>query len=99
MGSLTVRNIGDDVKKRLRMRAARHGRSMEEEVRHILAAADGGAPDPEIGADLSRPGKPNMPIPARTGHGPPNQPDITSIVEAWRNAAPATRRILLIIGG
>src|SRR5262245_24355734 len=39
MGSLTVRNIGDDVKRRLRVRAARNGRSMEEEIRHILASA------------------------------------------------------------
>src|SRR5437763_16056630 len=37
MGSLTVRNIGEDVKKRLRLRAAAHGRSMEEEVRLMLA--------------------------------------------------------------
>ena len=41
MGSLTVRNIGDDVKGRLRVRAARNGRSMEEEIRHILAEAGG----------------------------------------------------------
>src|SRR5215470_5401111 len=39
MGSLTVRNIGDDVKQQLRLRAARNGRSVEEEIRHILAAA------------------------------------------------------------
>ena len=50
MGSLTVRNIGDDVKRRLRVRAARNGRSMEEEIRHLLASADvpdvRGAPPP-----------------------------------------------------
>ena len=40
MGSLTVRNIGEDVKRRLRVRAARNDRSMEEEIRHILASAD-----------------------------------------------------------
>ena len=39
MSSLTVRNLGEDIKKRLKLRAARHGRSMEEEVRHILAGA------------------------------------------------------------
>ena len=33
MGSLTVRKLGEDVKKRLRLRAAANGRSMEEEVR------------------------------------------------------------------
>src|SRR2546430_16945340 len=37
MGSLTVRNLGEDIKKRLRLRAAANGRSMEEEVRLLLA--------------------------------------------------------------
>ncbi len=36
MGSLTIRNIEDDVKQRLRVRAAGNGRSMEEEARDIL---------------------------------------------------------------
>jgi len=42
MGSLTVRNLSEDVKQRLRQRAAANGRSMEEEVRLLLAesAAD-----------------------------------------------------------
>jgi phosphopantothenoylcysteine decarboxylase/phosphopantothenate--cysteine ligase len=42
MGSLTVRNLSEDVKKRLRLRAAANGRSMEEEIRLLLAegAAD-----------------------------------------------------------
>src|SRR3954452_21314047 len=44
MGSLTVRNIGDDVKKRLRLRAAANGRSMEEEVRLLLAEGATEAP-------------------------------------------------------
>lgn len=39
MGQLVVRNLDDAVKERLRRRAARRGRSMEEEVREILAAA------------------------------------------------------------
>ncbi|HZB36670.1 MAG TPA: bifunctional phosphopantothenoylcysteine decarboxylase/phosphopantothenate--cysteine ligase CoaBC [Beijerinckiaceae bacterium] len=38
MGSITIRKIDDGVKERLRIRAARNGRSMEEEVRRILAA-------------------------------------------------------------
>src|SRR4051812_21613287 len=37
MGSLTVRNLSEDIKKRLRLRAAANGRSMEEEVRLLLA--------------------------------------------------------------
>ena len=36
MSSLTVRNLDESVKNSLRVRAARHGRSMEEEVRQIL---------------------------------------------------------------
>lgn len=36
MATLTVRNIDDDLKQRLRVQAAQHGRSMEAEVREIL---------------------------------------------------------------
>lgn len=36
MASIMVRNLDEDVKQRLRVRAARHGRSMEAEVRAIL---------------------------------------------------------------
>lgn len=39
MASLTIRNLEDPLKVRLRIRAAHHGRSMEDEVRHILRAA------------------------------------------------------------
>jgi plasmid stability protein len=39
MAQLIVRNLEDKVKAQLRQRAARHGRSMEEEVREILRAA------------------------------------------------------------
>jgi len=37
MGILTVRNVPEDVHRALRVRAARHGRSTEAEVREILA--------------------------------------------------------------
>jgi plasmid stability protein len=37
--ALSIRNLDDRVKERLRVRAARHGRSMEAEVRAILAEA------------------------------------------------------------
>ena len=45
MASLTVRQLDDRLKARLRLRAAKHGRSVEDEVRTILraAAADGDA--------------------------------------------------------
>lgn len=39
MAQLVVRNLDGDVKERLRERAARHGRSMEEEIREILSLA------------------------------------------------------------
>jgi plasmid stability protein len=36
---MTIRNIDDTLKSRLRVRAAKHGKSMEEEARDILRAA------------------------------------------------------------
>lgn len=41
MASITIRNLDDDLKRRLRVRAAENGRSMEEEVREILRQAVG----------------------------------------------------------
>ena len=39
MASITIRNLDDGVKTRLRVRAAEHGRSMEEEAQIILREA------------------------------------------------------------
>ena len=39
MASITVRNIEDGLKRRLRIRAAENGRSMAEEARDILRTA------------------------------------------------------------
>ena len=39
MASITIRNLDDDIKARLRVRAAEHHRSMEEEARVILRDA------------------------------------------------------------
>ena len=39
MAQFIVRDLEDDVKARLKRRAAHHGRSMEDEVRHILRNA------------------------------------------------------------
>ena len=39
MASLTVRQLDEKLKRLLRLRAARHGRSMEDEVRAILRQA------------------------------------------------------------
>jgi plasmid stability protein len=39
MASITIRDLDENTKERLRVRAAHHKRSMEEEVRNILRAA------------------------------------------------------------
>ncbi len=39
MANITVRNLDDEVRKRLKQRAVEHGRSMEAEARSILTAA------------------------------------------------------------
>lgn len=44
MSTLTIRNLDDTLKERLRMTAALHGRSMEEEVRTILRTVLSQAP-------------------------------------------------------
>ena len=41
MNSLTIRNVDPELKQELRLRAARHGRSMEAELRQILKEALG----------------------------------------------------------
>lgn len=39
MATMTIRNLDDQLKQRLRVRAATHGRSMEDEARDILRTA------------------------------------------------------------
>ncbi|MEM9302749.1 MAG: plasmid stabilization protein [Pseudomonadota bacterium] len=39
MAMMTIRNLDDELKAKLRIRAATNGRSMEEEVREILRVA------------------------------------------------------------
>ncbi len=50
MATLTIRNLPDATHQALRERAARHGRSMEEEVRQIIDAAVG---PPSADADIA----------------------------------------------
>ena len=55
MASITIRNLDDEVKTRLRVRAAEHHRSMEEEVRIILRdAVSGGRGGPRDLAKFTR---------------------------------------------
>jgi plasmid stability protein len=41
VATLTIRNLPDDVRDKLRVRAAEHGRSMEAEARDLLSRAVG----------------------------------------------------------
>lgn len=50
MASMTIRNLDDDLKTRLRVQAARHGRSMEEEARCVLREALSDKPEVGSGA-------------------------------------------------
>src|SRR3569832_965884 len=69
MASLTVRQLDERLKKLLRMRAARHGRSMEDEVRTILrdAAEDAGHEALEL---INPPAPKGAPQPAATSASP-----------------------------
>lgn len=52
VASMTIRNLDDELKARLRLQAARHGRSMEEEACSILRAALANSVDDHSGASL-----------------------------------------------
>ena len=78
MASITIRNLDDGLKRRLRIRAAEHGRSMEEEAREILRQAIGKPAGPTNlgeaihrrfaalgGVDLDLPARVPMPEPPR----------------------------------
>ena len=55
MASLTIRNLDDPLKAKLRIQAAQHGRSMEEEARQILRAGlvDAGQPRRSLAASIA----------------------------------------------
>ncbi len=55
MAQFIVRNLEDDVKARLKRRAARHEHSMEEEVRQILrnAVQEDDRPPPKLGSRIA----------------------------------------------
>lgn len=55
MAQVIVRNLDDSVKRKLQRRAAKHGRSMEEEVREILrdAVKDEGTPRKGLGTRIA----------------------------------------------
>ena len=60
MAMLTVRNLSDETHRALRARAARHGQSMEAEVREILESAISATGRVKLGsllADIGRQAK------------------------------------------
>ncbi|QRZ15580.1 plasmid stabilization protein [Paracoccus methylovorus] len=70
MASITIRNLDDGIKRRLRVRAAERGRSMEEEAREILRDAVGDQRPPmnlaqRLRARVARTGGVDLDIPAR----------------------------------
>ena len=71
MASLTIRKLPDDIKQSLRERAAKNGRSLEEEVRRALIAlvrpieAVKRKSIGEMLYEMSRPGI-DLPIPPRS---------------------------------
>jgi phosphopantothenoylcysteine decarboxylase / phosphopantothenate---cysteine ligase len=102
MASLTVRQLDDKLKRLLRLRAARHGRSMEDEVRVILrqAAAETArealnlinppnAPEEEP----ARQSPADAPLPLRPAAGAQHAPQRSEVTAAEHP------RVLLIIGG
>src|SRR3984885_2437547 len=69
MASLTIRKLDDAIRDALRLRAARSGRSVEDEVRVILReAAQNGASAAPVAA-LHAPAPNRLPPPARTDAG------------------------------
>ena len=72
MASLTIRKLPDDVKQDLRERAARNGRSLEEEARRaLIALVRPQAFQPRKNFfqglyEISRPGFEDFPIPPRS---------------------------------
>jgi phosphopantothenoylcysteine decarboxylase/phosphopantothenate--cysteine ligase len=87
MASLTIRKLDDSLKQRLRLRAASHGRSVEEEIRQILKGAAGGESPRSTSAAAGA-----APAQAAARVGVPSR-------ETPANAASMPARILLIIGG
>ena len=77
MGSMTIRNLDDRVKEKIRVRAARNGRSMEEEARRLLSVAVDAPPGEEggLGSAIRRRFTPHGPFKLeRPPRGPMREP-------------------------
>ncbi|HEX4555328.1 MAG TPA: bifunctional phosphopantothenoylcysteine decarboxylase/phosphopantothenate--cysteine ligase CoaBC [Xanthobacteraceae bacterium] len=92
MASLTIRQLDDDVKRRLRLRAARHGRSMEEEARHLLAL--------HLAAGPAATAVPERPVRTTKEAASASESKGSGAPEpGGHHAGLSGKRILLIIGG
>ena len=70
LATITIRNLDDEIKQRLRVRAAEHGRSMEEEARDILRRVMSESASPRdltaaIRARVARGARADLELPAR----------------------------------
>ncbi len=80
MASITIRNLDERTKERLRVRAARRKRSMEDEARNILraAVAEGEAAPRNLAEAIRRRFQPlggvKLPLPAREPVREPPKP-------------------------
>ena len=110
IATLTIRNLDDGIKQRLRERAAKNGRSMEEEARVVLGELDGGQDlrfdsagsyariraivEPIGGIDLQAP-------PPRTAEYPgySDRPLQSHAKDGISSMTLAGKRVLLIISG
>lgn len=94
MANLTIRNLDESLKVRLRVRAALRGRSMEEEARHILRAAlsESSISAPNLGQRIRQRFAPlgdvQLPLAARE---PVREPPVVDAASA-RNPAGSRRR-------
>ena len=94
MAALTIRNLDEDVKAKLRIRAAHNGRSMEAEVREILdEAVNGGRESMRRIPDFSGP--------EWDSYGPEDEDDSDSrpTESAEDDFVQSVRRRFLAIGG
>ena len=87
MASMTIRQLDQDLKQRLRLRAARNGRSMEDETRTILRAATAADENTRAPAQ-GEPGR-SAPDPARQHPAQHRAP----------RPGTGAGRVLLVIGG
>lgn len=101
MGTLTIRNLEDPLKSRLRLRAATRNRSMEEEARQILRAAlqEPSVAAQDLGArirarfaglgDIQLPLDPREPV---RSSPPTDEPVVAAAIHKRKPPAPARPR-------